>query len=413
MNFRMCSFLRITLALAAAAAGAGTSEARTWQVAKSGTRDFAVIQDAVDAAASGDTIMIGPGRYEEFTWITLGNSLVYVDGHGKDMTIIGAGRDETIIGHESPLFPEYVETVGLHWLGAGVDLAVRGLTLENLQATSGFYFGGDRLEVDNLAIRNCYIGINLIAREGGWIRNCEFETVGYDSTDLTIIGTAVLVYEPTVDFLIDHSTFVDCGIGVASVWDYTENTVIQYCSFLGGRTGVDFNSGASGTIRHCAFSSQYLYGIVGSFNDNATLVIEDNTILADHPAAKAYGFSLYWPRGTYTLRRNTITAANGNACFWVTVPNAVFDARDNHFLRADTASFLAKGFANPNAPGAPFTIDATGNWWGTTDPAEIAAGILDLDDDPALDYRIVFEPFLGGPVPVRNRSLGGVKALFR
>ncbi|MBE0564814.1 MAG: right-handed parallel beta-helix repeat-containing protein [Krumholzibacteria bacterium] len=413
MNCRLHTMLRIALALAAAVATAGPAEARTWQVAKSGERDFAVIQDAVDAAASGDTIMIGPGRYEEFTWITLGNFLVYVEGRDKDMTIIGAGIDETIIGHENPPFPDNVGTTGIIWRGSGVALSVRGLTLDNLQAANGFFYDGRRLEIDDFAVRNCYVGINLVAREGGWIRNCEFETVGYDSTDLTITAQSVIVYEPTVDFVIEQCTFVDCGIGVGAYWDFTDNIAVQYCSFRGGKGGVDFNSGASGTIRHCTFFSQYQYGIVGSFNDGATLVIEDNTIVADHPAGKAYGFSLYWPRGTYTLRRNTITAANGNACIWVTVPNAVFDARDNHFLRADTTSFLAKGFANPNAPGAPFTIDATGNWWGTTDPAEIAAGILDLQDDPALDYRIVFEPFLGGPVPVRNRSLGGVKALFR
>lgn len=412
MSTAVRTVLRIALVMAAIA-GVGPSEARTWLVGKSGTRDFTVIQDAVDAAASGDTIMIGPGRYEEFTWITLGNTLVYVDGRGKDMAVIGAGKDETIIGHANPPFPENIATTGLNWSGGGVDLAVRGLALENLQSASGLYFGGDRLEVDEFAVRNCSNGINLIAREGGWIRNCEFETVGYDSTDLTVSTQSVIVYEPTVDFVVEHSTFVDCGTGVGAYWDYTENITVQYCDFRGGRTGVVFSSGASGTIRHCQFSSQYLYGIAGSFNNDATIVIEDNTIVADDPAGRSYGFSLYWPRGTYILRRNTITAANGNACFHVTVPNAVFDARDNHFLRADAASFLGKGYANENATGAPFTIDATGNWWGTADPAEIAAGILDLEDDPALDYRIEFEPFLGGPVPAKPSSLGGVKALFR
>ncbi len=415
MHTSLQSLLRFTLILAAVSA-AGPSGARTWIVGKSGPRDFAVIQDAVDAvdaAASGDTVMIGPGQYEEFRWVTLGNYLVYVDGRDKDMTIIGAGMDETIIGHANPPFPDNIRTTGIRWQGSEVDLRVVGFALENMQLGSAFYYDGDRLEIDGFAVRNCYNGVNLIAGAGGWIRNCEFETVGYDSTDLTIIGTAVIIYEPTVDFVVEDCLFRDFGVGVAALWDYTDNVTIQYCRFRGGRVGVDFNSGASGTIRHCTFSSQYQYGIIGSFNDDATIVIEDNTIVADHPAGIALGFGVFWPRGTYILRRNAITAANGNACFYVAVPGVVFDARDNHFLRADAASFLAKGYANPNAPGAPFTIDATGNWWGTDVATEIAAGILDLDDDPELNYRIDFAPFLGGPVPAKSSSLGGVKALFR
>ncbi|MBE0568033.1 MAG: hypothetical protein IH621_18915 [Krumholzibacteria bacterium] len=42
------------------------AEARTWRVEKDGSGDYTVIQDALDAAASGDTIQIGPGRFEDF-----------------------------------------------------------------------------------------------------------------------------------------------------------------------------------------------------------------------------------------------------------------------------------------------------------------------------------------------------------
>jgi len=36
---------------------------RSWRVEKDGSGDFAVIQNAVDAAAPGDTVVVGPGRY--------------------------------------------------------------------------------------------------------------------------------------------------------------------------------------------------------------------------------------------------------------------------------------------------------------------------------------------------------------
>ena len=41
----------------------GQGRCRTWVVELDGSGDFTVIQDAVDAAADGDTIFIGPGHH--------------------------------------------------------------------------------------------------------------------------------------------------------------------------------------------------------------------------------------------------------------------------------------------------------------------------------------------------------------
>ncbi len=45
---------------------AATSGARTWRVEKNGSGEFATIHDAMIACSAGDTIMIGPGRYDDF-----------------------------------------------------------------------------------------------------------------------------------------------------------------------------------------------------------------------------------------------------------------------------------------------------------------------------------------------------------
>ncbi len=59
--------LRLVLLVVFVALGvAQASEARTWHVEKDGTGDFSVIYEAEDAAAAGDTILIGPGRFEEY-----------------------------------------------------------------------------------------------------------------------------------------------------------------------------------------------------------------------------------------------------------------------------------------------------------------------------------------------------------
>ena len=62
-------------------------------------------------------------------------------------------------------------------------------------------------------------------------------------------------------------------------------------------------------------------------------------------------------------------------------------------------------------------VDLTGNWWGTVDPDEIAASILDCDDDSAIGMCVLFEPCCGAPgcgaVAVREQSWGSIKALYR
>ena len=91
------------------AIGAGGADARTWHVRKDGTGDFKVIQDAVDQAAAGDTIRIGPGRFEEKKPYTSyppdkWTVDVYVAVDVADLTIVGSGVDQTFIGPPSPIW---------------------------------------------------------------------------------------------------------------------------------------------------------------------------------------------------------------------------------------------------------------------------------------------------------------------
>jgi hypothetical protein len=57
--------------LAVLALLATTVAASTWSVQRDGTGDFTTVQPALDAAADGDTILIGPGEYTESTTVRL------------------------------------------------------------------------------------------------------------------------------------------------------------------------------------------------------------------------------------------------------------------------------------------------------------------------------------------------------
>ena len=62
-------------------------------------------------------------------------------------------------------------------------------------------------------------------------------------------------------------------------------------------------------------------------------------------------------------------------------------------------------------------LNATMNWWGTTDPGEIAAGIHDCHDDPAVSCCVIYEPWCTQPgceaSSVENVTWGRLKSLYR
>ena len=62
-------------------------------------------------------------------------------------------------------------------------------------------------------------------------------------------------------------------------------------------------------------------------------------------------------------------------------------------------------------------VDAEANWWGTTDPLEIDAKIIDCYDDPALESCVDFDPWCLDEACTQTAlaefSWGAIKALYR
>jgi hypothetical protein len=64
------------------------------------------------------------------------------------------------------------------------------------------------------------------------------------------------------------------------------------------------------------------------------------------------------------------------------------------------------------------SVDATSNWWGTTDPGVISAHIHDCLDDPELVTCVVYDPWCQFPgcegvTSVEQGTWGNIKALYR
>lgn len=163
-------YLVIVLLMANVATGA------TITVRKDGTGDYLVIQQALDVAADGDTVLIGPGEYLEHAPVRYPGWTfdieTYADVNADDLTIIGAGSDQTFIGP-------------LTYSGNAGTASPRGI---------GYVQGGD-LRISDVCVRNCYNGL--------WIAGILF----MDRTAMNDLSTAVLWQPAGSGGWIKNSTF--------------------------------------------------------------------------------------------------------------------------------------------------------------------------------------------------------------
>ncbi|MBE0567042.1 MAG: right-handed parallel beta-helix repeat-containing protein [Krumholzibacteria bacterium] len=379
---------------------ASSASARTWHVAKDGSGDYAVIQDALDAAASGDTIRIGPGRFEDFRIYPTngGDRAIIAKVNVPVMTIIGGGLEETIIGpvEYSWADPE-PPTRGIHLIAQPTSggLHVEEVSVENLVA--GIYVeNAGTLSVAGCNLRNCLYGINAFVSTSAVASS--FEECGFGMI-VKSPGSLATATDCSFTCYTDGHTglqFQGVGTGIA-----------QGCTFTGcidcNCTGVAF-SGAGGGVYDCRFE-----GLLRPIYMTSAAYPE---ILRNHVTTA--GFCLYSNSEAFTAEGNVFQATGPFPVLQLYSRGLPHTIRGNHILRG---TGLAVEILTHTGP-ADYHLDMTGNWWGTTDRDSLAAWIHDGNDvmwppGGLVECTVVFEPFADAPIPAKRESLGGLKALFR
>jgi hypothetical protein len=236
------------------------TEAATWTVEKDGSGDFTVIQDAVNAAASGDSIRIGPGRYEEVHTFQLPGGLV--EAHARieqsELTIVGAGADVTIIGPPTGPGSE-PDPKGL-MAGPQTRLHVVSLTVEN--RGNGVEANGPFVSLEGCVLRANEHGLDTLAWEGTEVRDCDF--IG--STD---VGIIVFQGLGATNVLIEDCQFL---AGVGGVDLQSDGGLVTGCTFDGTTVGLQLSFGAEAVINDCAFRNNLNVGmgLVGASTGTVT-----------------------------------------------------------------------------------------------------------------------------------------------
>lgn len=377
----------------------GQALAESWHVERDGSGDFSLLQEAADVAASGDTIFVGSGRYDE--WQVYGNA-----GHNtarmiiesKDLVVIGEMDGSTVIGPDVPFPIDEPGNDGIV-LVSGNNLIIRNVHFSNLGGGIMSWIGG------SVEVFDCDFVENdtsiLVSGGRGEIYGCGFRTSRRWVTQvLSYFADELLVEDCEFDTssLVSHS--LDIAGSVASIKD---------CRFIGGGNSFTIDRGAQARIQNCSLSGGRYGFYIGVGAPEVEIV---DCSMSDLDVAV-----------NCTEEDNTIKL---DSCIITDVETATFVA--GHLNRGYVRNcILAKGergvvlayrhfYDEKGVSADDFTVnefDMRDNDWGTTDPDSIQAWIDDNSDDPEVDYRILWDPYLGQPVANTKKEFGSLKSMFR
>lgn len=246
-----------------------------------GIMPYSTLQQAVNAAVSGDTIYITDQT------VTLDSALIISSASGLSITFAAAG--EAVASGVTIVSAEDVRHIMVSGTG-NITLTFNNVTLDGGNRSGGINTTASLLTLTNVVVRNCYSSIS-----GGGI---------YSFSDLKITGDSVISG--------NTAYFGGGGVCVAdSTFEMTGGTISDNTGDLGG--GVYLNSqgtfnmygGAiSGNTANTAGGGVY----VPSENSSFTMiggVISGNT-------ASTFGGGVRVHRGTLTMNGGTISDNTAN-----------------------------------------------------------------------------------------------------
>ena len=354
------------LVLIASGAAVFAASAREWTVDVQGGGDYTTIQEAVDAASSGDTIWVKPGVYatggrrttesggkDNYSRVLLTKplTLVATSSDPADTHIVGApdptpvyeGKDYEGRG------PESYRCIRLEQAAAQGGTVIRGFTLRDgycAQRYNNDTYGADVIAgqpggvtspsatygsfyVTDCVITNCYGVRGGLVRFGTYVR-CRFSD-GHGASGSSLgrnIRALSSLFVKMPGACADNSTFVNCTFADASGAPLhlnsgsLNNTVYNTICVTTGTQGYDAKAG-NGTAKNSVFDCQ---PFATAENCHAGL-----------------DYQLFAPlRGDFRVRAGTTSATAGDAAL---VSQTFADAPTSVALyrSLDGSSFAATG----------------------------------------------------------------------
>ncbi len=366
-------------------------QAKTITVMQDGSGGFELIQPALDAAASGDTILIGPGEYLDSQSMELqgypGPAEVFAFIPVSDLTIIGAGKLETFIG---PITYEgsglTYSPIGIRWID-GATLKVCGITIRN--CFDGLQAGGGVIFIDDCNILDNSYGIYWSTEgSGGWITNCNVSSsVPGGPTGLYLVGSGS-------DVVVEECLFDGAMISVKNL----ENISIIGCEIRNMVVGLQVDNGTHCYVEDCRINNCVNVGI-SLAPPASTCEIIESEVSSEGVAVKVHSYG-------ELVATNSIFNGGGWAVFEF---NSANEAQVSNCQLFPGDGPAIRSYRHPSY--GEVVHDLRNNFWGTIDGDEIRSLILDGIEDPDNTSTVLFEPFVSGlsstdiPQPMGNLSI--------
>jgi len=413
---------------------ASAAQARTWFVEKDGTGDFLSIQPAVDVAASGDTIRIGPGRFDEGQdaecFYRVDNTRVLVTQ--EELTLIGAGPDNTFIGPEEPY--SHAQKIQLGIVGVlpcgNSILNIHGIHFQGLMHSIHAEFS-DRVVVENCVFTRNYMGLVTDCREVV-VKNCTAESFAPEWAMFVAFYGGNSIESVLIDGCNSTAWPGSYHVDVTG----SVKATVSYCSFVGG-SGVIAGGVGDIQIIDSEFSGQRNFSIELWYG---TIAVKRCKI-SDTPIG-----ILRRMRGGVPLVEEVTFENNRRASFGYVdldfgyIRNCNLDKGTDFVVDyigplatttlSEPRELLSSGpvvsrpifsTSRPDCVAAKATprgsrrihFDMTHNRWGTTNQDSIRAWVEDGKDLKDLPYVIDWNPIGDRAVSNEQKSLGSVRALYR
>ncbi|MGD9549062.1 MAG: right-handed parallel beta-helix repeat-containing protein, partial [Candidatus Krumholzibacteriia bacterium] len=345
----------------------------TWRVERDGSGDFTTLQPALDVCAAGDTVLIGPGEYPEMTPQYLPNAGGWLDVSGlvkdPDLTLIGSGPDETIVGPTAYAGRES-KVIAFDLTG---DLRIENLTLRN--SGDGVWLDYGRLFVDGCNFLGNEIGIIWDSSgEGGGVWNSHFQSSILFNHGIMLlgIGTGIVIE--------------GCTLEVSSLWFQGVNdVVVRDCELYDGTLGAQLQGGAKVEFYGCQILDKSGTGI-GLAQSNCVAIVRDCQVSGGIKGVSANAGCVF------DIANSTIQGGSDSVVYLGGSGAANF--KYCHLLKG-TSTYAVRCF---QADSEDRVIhDFRGNFWGTTNPDQIAEWIWDRHDDPVwANAEVLYTPFATG-----------------
>jgi len=356
---------------------------------------FSHIQDAVGAASANGTVNVGAGTYQEQVDIT------------KPLTLTGAGIGQSIIEAPSTLAAGFTTDYysgpqkGIVTVEGGATATISNLTIDGLGAgAASFFFNGIAVHNANATINNVRItGIH----DGGVGASPDGEANGFGIGDFNDDGTArtLTVTDSHIDDFDKNGMAIEFGNLTVDLERNTvtgagsNGTLAQNGIELWGGPGYFSGLVADNTITGVSYKPLTNWSSSGiDVVDANGLVLKNNTITGAGTGDYSNGIYLsgsnatvqgntitgfgwgvavdnYYGASNVAVRNNVITG-NGEALSvgWNEGDTSVVTAQNNDFSGNAVAVDLVSATAK---------VNATGNWWGTTNDADIQSKMVGAD----------------------------------